>query len=255
MDALRRISIERKEALEIDFWRDSPSEGPESDGLDNIVNKATDGRIFLDAVRRHQAHFSKAASVLELGGGQCWASCMVKRLFPSARVVGTDISPAAVASTRKWQHIYQVELDEIASCRSYDTPFADGSFDLIFAFSAAHHFVRHGSTLREISRLLVPGGVALYLYEPTCRQYLYRMALARVNAKRPEVPEDILRYRRLEQLASRFGLKLQTRFCASLANRGPLETVYYFGLQTLPMLQHLLPCTADIIIEKPPAPP
>jgi SAM-dependent methyltransferase len=250
MVALRRISTQEKETLEIAFWRDSPLEGPDSDGLDNIVNKAADGRIFLDAVRRHDSLFSRARSILELGGGQCWASCMVKRLYPHARVVGTDISPSAVVSARKWEQIYQVRLDATAACRSYDTPFEDGSFDLIFAFAAAHHFGRHASTLREISRLLAPGGRALYLHEPTCRQIFYRMAFARVNAKRPEVPEDVLRYRRLEQLAGDFGLIVQTQFEATLSNRGPLETMYYFVLQKAPVLQRILPCTADILITK-----
>ena len=37
MVALRRVSTRERETLEIAFWRDSPLEGPDSDGLDNIV--------------------------------------------------------------------------------------------------------------------------------------------------------------------------------------------------------------------------
>ena len=149
---------ERQEAIENAFWENSEIERPESDSIDNILAKCAEARIFLLKLREFWPLFSRASDILELGGGQGWASCIVKRFFPDANVVTTDISPAAIASVPKWEHIYQVSVDDAKACQSYKTPFPSGSFDLVFAYSAAHHFVKHRITLLEIKRLLRPQG-------------------------------------------------------------------------------------------------
>ncbi len=244
-------NVSEKEAIEVNFWRDNPIERPESAALENILSKCAEARIFLEKLSAFQSLFASARDVLELGGGQCWASCIVKRQFPSARVVGTDISPFAVASVNKWQHMFGVKIDQVAACRSYATQFENSSFDLIFAYAAAHHFVKQRRSLVEISRLLRPGGAALYLHEPACRQYVHRLAVARIKLKRPEVPEDVLVYPHLRTLAAEAGLNVKTHFAPTLTNRGPVETIYYYILRKAAFLQDLLPCTVDIVFRKP----
>lgn len=203
---------ERQEAIEKAFWENSEIERPESNSIDNIVAKCAEARVFLLKLREFEPFFSRASNILELGGGQGWASCIVKRFFPNAHVVTTDISPAAVASVPKWEHIYQVRVNEAKACRSYMTPFPSESFDLVFAYSAAHHFVKHKTTLLEIRRILRPQGAALYLNEPSCRAYIHRLAKFRVNLKRPEVPEDVLRYRELQAIGKKIGLDVEVHF-------------------------------------------
>jgi SAM-dependent methyltransferase len=245
------MDISEKEAIEINFWETSPVERPGSNSLENLLMKAAEARIFVDKLQDFAPVFAKSHDILELGGGQGWASCIVKRPHPSARVTATDISPAAIASVGIWEHAFGAKIDNACSCRSYETPFADASFDLIFAYAAAHHFVRHRRTLQEIRRLLRPGGTALYLHEPGCLQYVYALANYRVNRKRPEVPEDVLRYREIEALARDVGLTAQVKPAPTLTNRGPAETVYYAGLRAFPYLQRLLPCTVDIVLSRP----
>jgi SAM-dependent methyltransferase len=252
----KNVSIDDYEAREIAFWKTSERERPESDTIDNLLHKAEEATIFVEKLRQFHELFTGACDVLELGGGQLWASCIVKRSFPSAQVTGTDISPYAIASVHKWEHVFQVTVDRKAACPSYHTPFEDRSFDLIFAFAAAHHFRRHRSTLAEIARLLRPTGTALYLYEPACRHYIYRAAVKRVNNKLPGVPEeDVLRYQRIERLGREVGLSVETRFAPTTKHRGPVETLYYSVLTKLPLLQTLLPCTADFVIRKADRPP
>ena len=130
-------------------------------------------------------------------------------------------------------------------------PFADASFDLVFAFGAAHHFVRHRATLREIARVLRPGGTALYLHEPAAPGLLRPLARWRVNRIRPEVPEDVLDVVLLGALARAEGLTLERRFAPSLQDRSPLALVYYLALRAAPLLQRVLPCSVDIVIGKP----
>lgn len=244
MDALRR------EELEIRFWETSSTESPESDAIENIVDKAAEARVFLQKIQAFSSLFSRARTILELGGGQCWASCIVKRLYPNATVIATDISPAAVASVHKWEHIYKVKLDGVKACPAYKLPFEDSAFDLIFAYSAAHHFAKHRRTFIELRRILKPGGACLYLHEPGCPAYIYPLALQRVNAKRPEVPEDVLRYRELLDLGKDAGLDVKVRFSPTLINRAAFETIYFFVMGKIPLLQRVLPSTIDLIILK-----
>ena len=240
-----------KEATEIEFWRRSPDESQSSDSLTNILNKAAEAQIFTAKLEKYGRLFAGAQNILEVGGGQCWASCIVKRLFTKSNVTATDISPAAVASVPKWEHIFEVKIDRTKSCRSYATPFPDQSFDLVFAYAAAHHFVRHRSTIRELFRILRPGGAALYLHEPGCQSFMHGVAYRRANAKRPDVPEDVLVYRKIELLGREAGFDVDVVFAPTLTNRGPSQAVYFSVINKLPLLQHILPTTVDILLRKP----
>jgi ubiquinone/menaquinone biosynthesis C-methylase UbiE len=184
--------IAAKQAIEIAFWRDAENESPESDSVHNIVNKASDAAILLDCIDRHRDKLvANGARVLELGGGQGWASCLYKKLVPSAVVTATDISPYAIASLPKWERVFNTRIDHSYACRSYETTEQDASIDLVFCFAAAHHFLAHKRTLREIHRVLKPGGKAIYFYEPVTPTYLHKLAHRRINRKRPDVPEDV----------------------------------------------------------------
>jgi SAM-dependent methyltransferase len=244
-------ALSERQRIEKEFWRDSPTERPESDALENIVGKMADAEVFLDLVERYRPLFARAGSVLELGGGQGWASCAVKRLVPAARVVATDISPYAVASVRKWEQVYGVRLDGTRHCPSYETGEPPASVDLVFCFAAAHHFAAHRRTVAEVARLLRPGGHCLYLYEPSCRPALHAAAKRRVNRKRPHVPEDVLVYPKLVALARAGGLLAELDFYPSVRRRGPKETLYYWALQQSAALQRLLPCTVNYHFTKP----
>lgn len=248
------VDLKNAEAIEEQFWCTNVHESPESDSVDNILNKASEARIFLERLRENSHYFSKANKILELGGGQCWASCLVKRFYPESDVTATDLSEAAVLSVSKWARIFGAQPDRVAACKAYETPFEDNSFQLIFAFAAAHHFRRYRRSMAEISRLLAPGGVALFFHEPTCPEFMYKAAFAAVNKRHPSVPEDVLVRSRLEKLAKENNLSIKIHLNPSLTNRVGLATVYFFALGKLKFLPKLLPCTADILIQKPALP-
>ena len=58
-------------------------ESPESDSLENLVNKFCEARIVLEKLGYQREDFAQAKSILEIGAGQGWASCIVKKIFPS----------------------------------------------------------------------------------------------------------------------------------------------------------------------------
>lgn len=115
----------------------------------NQLDKAGDALILMKALDRLKLLEDRPRRVLELGAGQGWASCVVKRLLPEAHVKATDLSEYAVASTQRWERIYGVQIDQRLACPSDTIPVPDASVDLVFCFAAAHHFVTHDATLRE----------------------------------------------------------------------------------------------------------
>lgn len=245
--------LEELQRKEVDYWRDSPHESPDSDSVYNLVNKMSDVPTFMEVLQGYlPAHFSAPAlRVLELGGGQGWSACLLKRLCPQASVTLTDISSYAVQSAHKWERVFDVKLDAANACTSYETREPPDSVDVVFCFAAAHHFRAHHRTLAEIRRILRPGGVALYLFEPVCPRVLYQLAYRRINRGRPEIEEDVLVWRNLLAIASECGLQGRVDFFPSTARRRPLAGIYYSVLSRLRFLCRLLPCSANLVFTKP----
>jgi len=252
------MTMERLESLqqrEIDYWRESEHESPESDSIHNLINKMSDIPVFMEVLQAYVPLFSRPGPlrVLELGGGQGWGACLVKRLYPSAHVTLTDISPYAVQSAPKWERVFQTKLDAAYACYSYEIKEPSESVDVVYCFAAAHHFRAHRRTLKELHRILRPGGTALYLYEPTCPQLLHGIAYRRVNRIRPEVEEDVLVWKKLVGIAHEAGLEARVDFHPSTLRRRPVAAVYYAVLSVLPLLSRLLPCSANFVFTKPAA--
>lgn len=248
-------AVEKAEAIELEYWRSSPLDNPAANSVENIINKAGEARVFLEKLQRFDREFGTARSILELGSGQGWASCLVKRRYPNNDLTATDLSPTALEGVKIWSQIYRAEPDSTIPCRAYNTPFRDASFDLVFAFAAAHHFRRHRSVLREIARLLRPQGTCLFLHEPSCAGFIHSAAVRRVNRKRPEVPEDVLIRRLIAKAARDAGMDASFRFAPTGTNRASVPAIYYTVLRVLPVLQPLLPCTVDVVLRMRPLRP
>jgi SAM-dependent methyltransferase len=239
-------AIDEKEADDLLAWERSASAARAGDQfLAHKLDKLQAASVLMARIDRYDAHFRRARSILELGGGSLWACYLIKSRYPNAVVMGTDIAPAAIDSHRNWASVFDTKIDGASACAAHATPFDSQQFDLIFTFQSAHHFGRHRRTLREIRRLLAPGGRCLYLHEPACREFIYPLAQRRVR-RRPDVDEDVLVYPRLLRLAGECRLEERVFFDPDYKHRGPVETIYYFTLSKLPGLCQVLPCTVDI---------
>lgn len=251
MNSAGHQDISRKQKIEIEFWRDSRQQSPESDSVANIVNTISDAAVFLDCLKRYKKQLSRSGRVLELGAGQGWASCIYKKLNPKAHVTVTDLSEFAVMSLPRWERIFEVKIDQTYACTSYETQEEDASLDLVFCFAAAHHFLAHKRTLNEIFRVLKPGAKAIYFHEPASIRLFYSLACRRMNKKRAKVPEDVLIISEIKKLAGQAGLDLDVDYYPSLIKRGPVETVYFYLLSKFYFLNRVLPSSVNLVFTKP----
>lgn len=237
-------------AFETRFWENDPLERPGSESLENVLNKAVDAAIFSAILNQHPEAFARARNVLEVGGGQGWASCIVKRRFPSAHVTLSDAVDAAVAGRHIWERVFATRIDDVITAPAQSLPIAEASVDVVFSFAAAHHFVDYAAALREAHRVLRPGGRCLWLYEPTAPRLWHGLAESRVNRKRLDVPEHVIVPAQLLAVARDVGFAATVAFAPDGLRRGRLTALYYNVLSVLPVLSRVLPCTAHFFFTK-----
>jgi len=191
--------LKDRQHIEVDWWRGTVAKSQQAGWMQSIIERIGEAKILLDKTLKFERIFAQASTILEIGAGECWGSCLIKHQYPSARVIASDISEDAIAGAEKWEYVFKTRLDETYACSSYQIPTKDESVDRVWCYEAAHHFVAHRRTLAEIYRVLAPGGTALYLREPSCRPYIHGIARRRVNRKRPDVPEDVLVYPKIQR--------------------------------------------------------
>jgi len=246
------MDIGDKEKIEIEYWKNHIYENPDTFTSNNIIYKLSEAKIFLDKIdKKYPEIFKNSKNILELGAGQGWASCIVKSKFPESKVISSDISPYAIESLHYWEKLFGVKIDQSIACKSCEVPIPAGSVDMVFTFQSFHHFGKYKETLVEIHRILRDGGVCLLLHEPVCSNMLHGLAHKRVNAKRPHVPEDVVKYKEIGAMSKDIGYKkIEIDFDPDVSNRQPLPALYYAVLSKIKPLQRILPCTANIILFK-----
>jgi len=93
------------------------------------------------------------------------------------RVTGIDPSPRSISAARK--HASESSLDiryEVG--HGEDIPFPDGSFDIVACCDVLEHVDDLSKVIREVSRLLKPGGV--FFYDTVNRTWFSKLALIKV---------------------------------------------------------------------------
>jgi ubiquinone/menaquinone biosynthesis C-methylase UbiE len=105
------------------------------------------------------AHPSAADAVLDMGCGPGTSSALIwERLLPP-RVVAFDFDPAMVALARRRLRRRGVDAKiRVLAADATRMPFAGASFDAIFESGVVHHVPDWRAALREVARVLRPGG-------------------------------------------------------------------------------------------------
>jgi SAM-dependent methyltransferase len=100
------------------------------------------------------ARYASGKRVLDVASGEGYGSHLIARAALS--VTGVDVSADAVAHAAQKYPANNLHY-LCASCT--DIPLPNASFDLIISFETIEHITEHEQFLREINRLLAPGGV------------------------------------------------------------------------------------------------
>jgi SAM-dependent methyltransferase len=97
--------------------------------------------------------------VLEVGCGRGGGAAYVARALGPRRVVAVDLSPRAVALCRRRFHQPNLSF-EVGDAEQL--PFAAGAFDVVLNVESSHCYGRFDLFLREVRRVLRPGGHFVY---------------------------------------------------------------------------------------------
>jgi SAM-dependent methyltransferase len=102
--------------------------------------------------------------VMDFAAGTCWASELLGRL--GVRTVAVDLSIEMMRRGRERLAADSrlVFRDEAAfvTARGQSLPFVAGSFEGVLCMNALHHLPSYAAALREIHRVLKPGGRAVF---------------------------------------------------------------------------------------------
>jgi len=128
---------------------------------------------------------AEGGAVLDVATGTGDMAVLLARRFPKARITGVDISEGMLEVGR--QKLARLKLDSRITLRSGDSealPFSDNQFDAITVAFGVRNFENLETGLREMRRVLKPGGklVVLEFSQPRipviCR--LYRAYMRRI---------------------------------------------------------------------------
>jgi ubiquinone/menaquinone biosynthesis C-methylase UbiE len=126
------------------------------------VKNAARSRWVLSLLR-----LESASDVLEVGFGSGVDVRRVARLAPGARVAGIDRSREMLRQARRRNSA------EVAAGRidlrpgsAEALPFADASFDRVFSINSVQFWANRQRCLRELRRVLRPGGMAVIAIQP-----------------------------------------------------------------------------------------
>ena len=157
------------------------------------------------------AHIPVGRSVLDVG---CGAGAALRELAdrcPGAELTGCDISPLAVeTATALNEDFVRTGRMRFLRCGVPDLPFADGAFDTVFSVESLYFWPDQVAGLREIRRVLAPGGWFMTALE---------MAGGAMNERQLAIVEHLkMRCPNLEELR---GLLLEAGFADVTAEFEP----------------------------------
>ena len=166
-------------------------------------------REFFDSVERHRyqeyaewmprvMEFEnfRGARLLEIGCGM--GTDLLQFARGGAYCTGIDLTPRSVEITRHRFRLYGADGRFMLSDGEH-LPFADNSFDVVYSNGVLHHTPDTAGAIREVHRVLRPGGVAkVMLYHRNSLNYWIEIVL-----RRGILGAEFLRGRSAEEIMSR----------------------------------------------------
>ncbi len=112
----------------------------------------------------------KNMKVLELGSGTGFLTVeAVRRVGSSGRLYCVDIQPDMVVETREKVLNHNLGNVDLVVANALTLPFKDNSFDLAFLIMVLGEIPKSDVALKELNRVIVPGGVlsvSEFIFDP-----------------------------------------------------------------------------------------
>ena len=124
--------------------------------------------------------------ILEVGCGRGVALPELHRMLAPSRLTGLDLDPAALAEARARATRRETPV-ELVPGDVRELPFPDGAFDLVVDFGTCFHIARPGAAIREVARVLAPGGI--FVHETRINQFFSHP----VRSRGRRLPDETLR--------------------------------------------------------------
>lgn len=112
-----------------------------------------------DRARFLPPHLHVGQRILDVGCGPGSITCDIATLVAPGEVIGLDLQPSQVAAAQALAERRGIANARFESASIYALPFPDASFDVVTAFGILFHLRDPLTALRELRRVLRPGGM------------------------------------------------------------------------------------------------
>jgi ubiquinone/menaquinone biosynthesis C-methylase UbiE len=136
-----------------------------------------------------ESQLLKGKHLLEIGCGMGYDS--LEFLKRGVRVTSTDLTPNAVAITRRHFEVEGVQAEDIHTANALDLPFQDNTFDAVWANGVLHATGNTERAIQEARRVLKPGGRAIishFYRKPSWMYLLHHVGRENIEYKEEDPP-------------------------------------------------------------------
>ncbi len=189
-------------------------------------------RIEREAALLHGRH------LLEIGCGMGFDS--LEFLKRGVRVTASDLTAAAVELTRAHFAVAGVRAEDIRIENSLQLSFPDSTFDAVWANGVLHHTGDTARAIREVHRVLKPGGRAIishFYRRPSWMYTLSRFGRENIEHKEKDPPvTDFLTEKEIRAMFAGFVIEEaapEHYRALPVARRGIKAVLYTYGFRPL----------------------
>lgn len=115
------------------------------------------GRIHQRLLKALGTAGAEPQDILDVGTGTGQLLVSLANIYPWARIVGLDLSPAMLEKAREKE--FGTTDVSFVEAGVYEMPFENERFDVVTNTISSHFYTEFGRALAEIRRVLKPGGL------------------------------------------------------------------------------------------------